>query len=350
MACSGSTPTFRDFALLTLDARAEQGIRGLTSERNRFMVHLACAAFAKKRLDEIRPVDLRDWLRAMQNKRAADTRGDRTLNDETVKRAFALVSSVFTYAVERDLLQHSPCREVRLKKRADERATKDKWHYLTVEEQRAVATCEAIPLASRLAIRFAVATGLRQGEQFNLELVDLHTEGPSPHVMVRYGSRGHRPPKSGNVREVPLFGDGLTAAREWLRELPNFCPDNLRGLAFPTRLGTVRGIGKPLGRGSAWRDTLAKAGITRRGLVWHSLRHTAATNLITGALGRRWSLDEVRVFLGHSSPNVTLRYAHLGADALKAAARETELAQRPITEAPPANDTVRDLDALAEAS
>lgn len=329
-----SAPAFRDFALVALDLRAEQGIRGISSERNRFQVHIAMAPFAKKPIDQIKPVDLRDWLRAMQQKKAADTRGDRFICDDTVKRSFALVSSIFTCAVERDVLERSPAREVKVRKRANENATKDKWAFLTMPEQLAVRDCTAISMADRLAIRFAIATGLRQGEQFNLELTDIHLGADSPHVVVRYGSKGHLPPKSGKLREVPLFKDGLVAAKLWMYELAAFAPHNPQRLVFPSRRGTVRSVGKPLGRGSAFHDALRAAGITRKGPKWHSLRHTAATNLITGALGRRWSLDEVRVFLGHSSPTVTLRYAHLGADALKAAARETEGVVMPLVSVP----------------
>ena len=356
-----TTPTFREFAALALDLRAEQGVRGISSERNRYVNHIEQADFAQKPLDEIKPVELRDWLRSMQRKKAADTRGDRFICDETVKRAFALVSSIFTCAVERDVLERSPTRDVKLKKRANEAATVDKWAFLTMPEQEAIRNCAAISESTRLAIRFAVATGLRQGEQFNLELKDIHIGVDDPHVMVRYGSPNHLPPKSGKLREVPLFKDGLVAAKDWLYQLSSFCPDNPRKLVFPSRRGTIRSVGKPLGAGSAFRTALRAAGITRTGVKWHSLRHTAATNLITGAIGdRRWSLDEVRVFLGHSSPNVTLRYAHLGADALKAAARETEGRgplmpvvhaapdTSPVFDIPDAPDTARELETWFE--
>lgn len=320
-----AVPIFRDFAPTVMAHRKEDGIRGIVSEMNRYSMHIEKASFADMPLDQIRARHIREWLRDMSRKDAADTRGLRKISTDTIKRSYALVSSILTAAVEQDLIEMSPCHGVRVKNRADESATRDKWAYLTVEEQDAIVGCEAISLADRLAIRFAVATGLRQGEQFNLELCDLHVGVDAPFVKVRYGSKNHLPPKSGRTREVPLFKDGLIAARQWLYELSSYCPDNPRKLVFPSRRGTVRGVGKPLGRGTAFHDALRAAGITRKGIKWHSCRHTAATNLITGAIGgRRWSLDEIRVFLGHSSPMVTIRYAHLGADALKAAARETE--------------------------
>ena len=44
---------------------------------------------------------------------------------------------------------------------------------------------------------------------------------------------------------------------------------------------------------------------------FHDLRHTCASHLVRGTWGRRWSLEEVKEYLGHSSIQVTQRYAHL---------------------------------------
>lgn len=326
--------TFAEFAATVLDMRAEDGVRGIAHERNRYETHIEHAAFAQKELEAITAVDLRDWVREMLAKPAADNREPRKLDPGTVKRAFALVSSVFTVAVERDLLKVSPCHGVKVKKRADASATKEKWAFLTFEEQRTIRLCKAIPFADRLTIRFAIGTGLRQGEQFSLRLADLHVGVDEPHVLVRFGGPRDLPPKSGKTRRVPLFGDALVAARHWLYELGHFAPHNPLGLVFPSPRGRRRGIGKPLGAGSTLRVYLAAAGIKRR-VRWHDLRHTAATNLVTGVLGRRWTLEEVKPYMGHSSVTISERYAHVGDDALKVAARETALAQRPLASTAP---------------
>jgi integrase len=339
MRRSAMADTFTSFASTVLKHREEDGIRGIKSERNRFALHIEPAAFASKPVDEVTSVDVRDWLREMQQKKAADTRGDRKLSTDTVKRSFALVSSVFTAALERDLVKHSPCAGVRVKKRADERATKEKWVYLTLDEQRALASCEDISTADRLAIRFAIATGLRQGEQFNLELRDLDTGADKPSVFVRFGSKG-LPPKSGKTRRVPLLRDGLVAAREWLLMLPWYAPTNPDSLVFPSPRGTRRGVGKPLGRGDAFPRALRAAGITRHAR-WHDLRHTCASNLVTGVLGRRWTLEEIRPLMGHSSVTITERYSHIGETELVRAAEETAFSHGPSIVK--ASDTVRDL-------
>lgn len=64
----------------------------------------------------------------------------------------------------------------------------------------------------------------------------------------------------------------------------------------------------------AWYRLRLKAGI--EGLRIHDLRHSFASFLVNG--GR--SLYEVQQILGHSDPKVTMRYAHLSAQALQQAA------------------------------
>lgn len=312
--------TFLEYAKNVMEQRKEDGIRGVSREWSRLRVHLEPAAFAHKKLEVVERADVVDWLKEMGRKSCADTRGERRLSTATISRSKALVSAVFAAAVERGDLKTNPCIGVRVRKRADENSTKEKWAYLTLDEQQMLAACGPIPLADRLAIRFAIATGLRQGEQFNLELTDLHV-GASPHVLVRFGSKG-LPPKSGKIRKVPLFGDGLAAAREWLELLPSFCPSNPERLVFPTATGRRRQQGKPLGRSGTFAKHLRTAGIGRH-LRWHDLRHTCATNLVTGALGRRWTLEEIQPLMGHSSIMITQRYSHVGETALVQAAKET---------------------------
>ncbi len=342
-------PIFATFAAEVLEQRAEEGIRGIASELNRFSIHIEGASFAAMPLDAIRSKHLREWLRDMARKDAADTRGARKLSVDTIKRAFALVSAIFTAAVERENIETNPCVGVRVKKRADEASTKEKWAFLTLDEQKAVATCEAIPLVDRLAIRFAIATGLRQGEQFHLELADLHTGGPAPHVLVRFGSK-NLPPKNGKTRKVPLMAEALVAARAWLAELAAYAPNNPERLAFPTPRGGRRSVGKPMGGGGKLKKYLALVGITRR-VRWHDLRHTFCSNLVSGALGRKWSLEEIRPLAGHSSILITQRYSHISEADLVKAGDETSFAHGPLMpladadEAPP--DTVRNVTANA---
>lgn len=340
---------FVDLAEQVLEQRERDGVRGRDRELSRHRCHIQNAAFAQKDVTKITHRDIRAWLREMAEKEAQGPGAKRKLSRQTISRCQSLVSAVFVEAVERELIEINPCLGVKLKKRVDESDTRIKWAYLTPEEQRQIAECDAIPDADRIMIRFAIGTGLRQGEWRHLELPDLVVDGPEPHVHVRIAGRRKGkplPPKSGKTRKVPLFGDGLAAAREWLALLPEYAPHNPESLVFPTSSGKLRQQGKPFGRSGTLRAYYQVAGIKLRPyLHFHALRHTFASNLVSGALKRRWTMQEVQVLMGHSSIMVTQRYAHLGEDAIAIAVRETTEAIAQA--APPAPITSTEL-ALAE--
>jgi hypothetical protein len=168
-------------------------------------------------------------------------------------------------------------------------------------------------------IAFAIGTGMREGEIYNLHLRDLKPDK----VIVRFGSKG-KATKGGRIRRVPLFGISADAIAQWLPLLAQ--QPNPEGLVWPTKRGGRRERGKaPRG----WRGYLLAAGIIAehrhdgRPVRFHDLRHTCGSSLVAGWWGRRWTLEEVKELLGHRSIITTQRYAHLADSALDAAARET---------------------------
>ena len=320
--------TVADFGPRVLDLRELDGVRGVEGERRRWRRHVAPSSFAKLALERVRPVDVSTFMRAVSASQAADRRECRTISRQTSQRVLSLVSTIFSEAVSQGLIDANPCIGLRVRTKGLAETTREKWTCLTPEEQGMIRFTSAIPLHYRLMIRFAIGTGLRQGEQWSLELPDLVVHGENPHVHVRLGAKG-KPPKSGKARRVPLFGDALEAAREWLALLPSFAKENPERLVFPTATGARRQVGKLI-KHDTFRKLLAGVGITRP-VRWHDLRHTCASSLIAGWWGHRWTLDEVRALLGHSSVTVTERYAHLGETALRAAARATSTGYPRVT-------------------
>jgi integrase len=339
----GSAHTFGTFAKTALDIREGDDIRSVRNERNRFANHLADCSISDHLVSEITPANIADLRRELSKRlvRGARADGRTRISSSTVTACMVLVSAIFTEAVERGLRVDNPCVGIRKKNRrrksdVDE-DTEDKWDFLTGEEQRAFAACEHIPEWGRLIARFAWGTGLRQGEQWNLELRDVHAgkDEPYPRIVVRFGSKGRRP-KNGKIRTVPLFGHALEAARRWLEILPTYAPKNPAGLMFPGAHGGRRGMGGP--RRSVYTRVGAKlvqateyllpvwlrlAGIDRA-LRWHDLRHTCASSLVSGTWGPAWSLEEVKEMMGHSSVKVTERYAHPSEAVLRRAAARSQ--------------------------
>lgn len=336
---------FRELGLEVMYQRDRDGVRGITREWSRWKCHIEDAPFVSKDVAAITTADIREWLRAMAQKKVDKTGAPLTTN--TINRCQSLVSAVFAEAFERDIIQQNPCRGLKAKKSATEADTKEKWTFLTADEQTAIASCDAIPIADRLMIRFAVATGLRQGEIFCLHLADVHLDGADPHIVVRYGSRNRAgkllPPKSGKKRIVSLIPESMSALTEWLALLPTFAPSSPHGIVWPQASGEFRQQGKPFGKHDVFKKHLALVGITRR-VRFHDLRHTCATNLITGVYRRFYTIREVQDVMGHSSITMTERYAHLGDDARKRAAAETRrIAETPTAPEVPLQPNARTL-------
>jgi len=146
----------------------------------------------------------------------------------------------------------------------------------------------------RTMILVALRTGLRHGELLALrwEDVDVHNSRLVVRRTVWRGEEGT--PKGGRAREVPLSGEAVEA----LRQLPS-----------RFRKSYVFGAGdRRLTAGETkWPLWMAcrKAGIDRCG--WHVLRHTFASHLVMKGV----ALKAVQELLGHTTLEMTMRYAHL---------------------------------------
>jgi integrase len=200
---------------------------------------------------------------------------------------------------------------------------------------RLTATREASSReADRLLIAFAMGTGLRESEQWNLHLADVSADRKS--ITVRYGSNpGHQrnrrnarakagPTKGGKPRTVPIFGLAREALLRWLEILPK--RSNKFRLVWPSPEGCRRQPKEP----ALWKKWLKAAGIVaekredQMPVRWHDLRHTCAASLVSGWWGRRWSIEEIKELLGHQDITTTQRYAHLHEQALQTAANEAD--------------------------
>lgn len=315
--------TLAEFGAEVLDERELRGVRDVASERSRWRTHVAGTDLGETSLDAVDRAAVVNWRGKMLTKRAAKGKGHKTetnrkLGRSTIQNTLGLVRIVLGAALERGLIKSNPAADVGLP-RAEGR-THEPWTYLLPEEQRALLACPTIPEDQRALIAFAMGTGMREGEVYNLELVDVF-EG---YVVVRYGSK-NKSTKSGKIRRVDLFGIAKAAVAAWLPVLAERKNTKPRPLLFPSIRGERRKKGAP----SWWPAALAAAGIVAderhdgQDVRWHDLRHTCASSLVAGWWGRRWALREVQALLGHSTIKMTERYAHLAEDTLTRAARAT---------------------------
>jgi len=158
------------------------------------------------------------------------------------------------------------------------------------------------PIAGNVPlIVFAIETGLRKSEQVSLVRGQIN--------LVKRELMLGRETKSGRGRVVPLSNRAVSVLEGQLSDDP-------RETVFRTRSG--RGW---VNIECWWNKVRNRSGVYCR---WHDLRHTFAS---------RWLQDggEITVLqkvLGHSSLNLTMRYAHLVTDNLHAETRRLDEVRR----------------------
>lgn len=216
-------------------------------------------------------------------------RRSRGVSAPTIRRDLACLSSLFSFAIEREWIEHNPVGAfLRRAKKRGLRESEPRTRYLSRDEElRVIDQCSA---ELRRAVVLALGTGLRQKELFMLTWKDVDLAAKT--IVVHGDSaKGHR------TRTVAV----QAAAMAVLRAVP-------RHIRSPYVLW--HGAGRPYRHMSRSFETACRrADVTD--VTWHDLRRTHGCKLIQV---NRWSMEMVRDQLGHSSVEVTQRsYAFLEA-------------------------------------
>ncbi len=159
-----------------------------------------------------------------------------------------------------------------------------------------------------IIFRLACCCGMRASEIAMLQLADVRTEVPRPHIRIRNGAS-----KGGRPRTVPLWWDAGTLAdiAVWRAERSGMVDDAAR--PFVASLQPGRGA-RRLSRHTLrkrFRTACKVLGPERlASLTIHHGRHT----FISHALARGRTLAEVRDAVGHANVTVTSSYLHVAVD------------------------------------
>lgn len=182
------------------------------------------------------------------------------------------------------------------------------------------AVAELDDVAARCAITVLRGTGLRLGELLDLELdslIDYHGHGTWLRVPVG---------KLNTERTVPIDEPTLAAFDEWSQHRGSSRPLRHPRTARPVEFVWIIG-GRRMGTGRIRRGldiAATKAGVGH--VHPHQLRHTYATSLANGGM----SIEALMAVLGHVTPEMTLRYAHLASDTIRTA-YNTAIAKTPAS-------------------
>lgn len=274
---------------------AERGCSPLTVQAYRSDIDLFVAFLGESGVDpqvaSVEPHLLRQFLLAMKRDGlAASTRA---------RRLYAL-RSLWDFLERSEMVATNPCRKVSAPK-SGERLPE----YLTPEECEALLQAtgdqyyDSLATRDRAALTILIYTGLRRHELIGIELADIDLEKGT--LRVRRG-------KGDKSRLLPLVEEARQAIREWLDCRPRVGHD---------RLLTGRD-GRPLGvhgLNLLFRRAVTKAGLARKGVTLHTLRHSFATML----LHRQVDLISLQRLLGHASIESTAIYLHVDMTRLREA-------------------------------
>lgn len=258
------------------------------AERDAYTIKQLKPFFTGRDLKTLRRSDVRAYI----EKRKAEGVGPATIN-----REIGLLSAAINYAC-REWEWNIPniAEGMRLK------PPEGRVRSLTVAEaRRLIEEAERQQRSPLLAdfIRLALNTGCRRDELLRLEWsrVDLKAN-----LLLLEG----RNTKNGKRRSVPLNIEARTALLNLARYRETHCPASPWVFVHPDgeRLQSVR---------QAFGTALERVGIENFRI--HDLRHTCASWLV----GAGQPLPVVRDLLGHSTVQMTERYAHLAPENVRAA-------------------------------
>ncbi len=200
----------------------------------------------------------------------------------TVNRELGCLKHMFTMAIKWGKAAHNPVKGVKLFK--EENITQ---RILSDAEINSLQS--ACPEHTRDMIILALNTGMRRGEILNLKWEQVNLK--QGYIIVIKT-------KSGKQRTIPLNRTAL----DMLRNRPK------------DGIFVYNNEGKPYGSVKKSLSTaLRKLGLGH--CRFHDLRHTFATRLVLAGV----SLPVVKELLGHSTIEMTMRYAHPTPDSKRAA-------------------------------
>lgn len=269
----------------------------------------------------------------------AKIREERELSNTTMHELFGIVKRVFSKAVDYDIILRNPCDKLKAPRKNDpdrkslqvEDAARllafiDEYENGLLEsfnekerrqDRRGNSSNRAyinglVKVSSIMAVRIALATGMRRGEVLGLMWKDV-IFGDVCEIEVK---RAYTPalklkePKTkSGFRTIAIDSNTAEHLRAW-KSLQAECLETLgeslaQTMDTPVCCSNIGGLYDPTNFYSWWDSFRKQAGFPT--LRFHELRHTQATQLLANGV----DVKTVQTRLGHANASITLNwYAH----------------------------------------
>ncbi len=227
----------------------------------------------------------------VQGKNPAPDKQGRPRRPATVNRELSILSKIFSLAFDAELVDENPCRRVK-----NLRITNLCGHCLTANEETALFASLAGGEWVGQIVLFALHTGMRRSEIFNLRWFDIDVTRETVHVRQR---------KSGKARAVPM--------NETIKALLQSLPKTSE-YVFPSPKTGVRVIDV----GRHFERAVKEIGLSN--FRFHDLRHTAATRMAD----RGVDPFTLAYIFGWSDIRMAMRYTHATNATMRQAVRSLD--------------------------
>jgi integrase len=244
--------------------------------------------FGGRRADTIKAAEVEEWRDQMRE----------SLAPATVNLHLTILRAVLRLAVRNRRLDASALPLV-----AGLKANNTRVRYLTDDEETRLI--EALPAWLRPLITIALHTGMRRGELLKLTWDEV--DFVSGTIFVRTS-------KSGEGRRIPMSPTAhRTLSALWQARRKRLGARVVSQIEANRYVFTAPEGGFMANLAREWYPALERAEIAD--LHFHDLRHTFASRLVMNGV----DLYRVQILMGHKTPAMTLRYAHLSPQHLRAA-------------------------------
>ncbi|MFN0278668.1 MAG: tyrosine-type recombinase/integrase [Pyrinomonadaceae bacterium] len=240
-------------------------------------------AFQSKTLRQITPPMIEALKQELFNK---PTKHGQKRSPATVNRHLSALSKIFSLAEDAELVDSNPCKRVRKFKLDNQRI-----RVLSADEEVRLFSALGKNDLVKQIVQFALHTGMRRGEVFDLKWFDLDFNRDLIQVRVSKSNKKRLVPMNETVR---LLLGSLEKKSEYVFPSPK----------TNNRLNQIK---------TSFRKAVDKANL--KDFRFHDLRHTAASRMAEAGA----SPFTLMKILGHSDIRMTARYTHATDAALKRA-------------------------------
>ncbi len=239
-----------------------------------------------------------------------DLAEDKGLSGKTIMNYHLLLSSIFSTAVQWQVIFSNPCERVKPPK-----VRRKESRYL--DEVGAAAIFEALedePIQFAVAIKLLLYTGLRRGELCGLEWSDIDfikdtlTVRRNTLYVPQLGIYDDTPKSESSNRVIKMSVDLSAMLRDYQKWQSEYAENMGTAWTFSNRLFTARDgtVMNPETMSEWFRDFIKRKNLQEISL--HGLRHTNASLMIAAGIPIRTVSER----LGHASPTTTVNtpYGH----------------------------------------